>query len=206
MDFILKYFPGLSTTQIERLSSLFSLYKTWNARINVISRKDLDAFYLHHVLHSLAITRVIDFNPGSKILDAGTGGGFPGVPLAIYFPEVKFHLVDSIGKKIMVVNEVAAAIGLENVSAEKARVEDLSQTYDFVVSRAVKSLDIFYPWVSGRISRENKNKLSNGILYLKGGDVEKEINMLPCKSKVFALSDYYNEDYFSTKYLLHLYH
>ena len=206
MDIILKYFPGLSTTQIKRFSSLFGLYKTWNARINVISRKDLYAFYLHHVLHSLAIARVIGFSPGSRILDAGTGGGFPGLPLAIYFPEVNFHLVDSIGKKIMVVKEIAGAIGLENVSAEKARVEGLTQSYDFVVSRAVKSLDVFYPWVSDRLSRESKNQLPNGILYLKGGDVEEEVNLLACKSKVYALRDYYKEDYFSTKYLLHLYH
>jgi 16S rRNA (guanine527-N7)-methyltransferase len=205
MEKILKYFPGLSAIQRERLARLFSLYREWNEKINVVSRKDIDMLYLHHVLHSLAIARVISFRDGSLILDAGTGGGFPGIPLAIMFPGTSFHLVDSIGKKIRVVGEIAGALELQNVTATKARVEDLGQQYDFVVSRAVKSLDVFYPWVRDRIKGENNHGLPNGILYLKGGDLSRETRTLDCKSRIYPLSDFFEEDYFQTKYLIHLY-
>lgn len=206
MNYIEKYFSGLSASQEEQFAELLDLYKEWNARINVISRKDIDNLYLHHVLPSLGIAKIIRFRTGSEILDAGTGGGFPGIPLAILFPQVNFHLVDSIGKKITVVQEVSKALGLKNVTAEKSRAEDINRKYDFVVSRAVSSLDVLYGWFRGKIKSGQNNEIPNGILYLKGGELEEELKGLKCKAHIYSLSDYFEEEFFSSKHLVHLYH
>jgi len=205
MEIILKYFPELDSTRIKRLSALFDLYNEWNRQINVISRKDIDQLYLHHILHSLAIAKIVSFRNAPNVLDAGTGGGFPGIPLAILFPETNFHLVDSIGKKIKVVKEIVEASGLENVVAEQARVENLKNKYDFIISRAVKSFDIFYPWVEDKVKPGNQNSIPNGILYLKGGDLDNEVKDLQCKHHIYPLSEYFEEDFFATKNLIHLY-
>jgi len=204
MDIILKYFPDLAPEQIELFTQLEPLYADWNSKINVISRKDFSEFYERHVLHSLGIAKLIHFTPGTEVLDVGTGGGFPGIPLAIFFPHVKFHLVDSIGKKIKVVKAVAESLGLENVTAEQIRVEQLKTKYDFVVSRAVTRLPEFVNWVRNNISLKQQNALPNGILYLKGGDLTKEIK--PFRKKIFIqhLSDYFEEEFFETKMLVHL--
>jgi 16S rRNA (guanine527-N7)-methyltransferase len=204
MDIILKYFPDLSSEQIEHFTHLEALYADWNSKINVISRKDFSEFYERHVLHSLGIAKFIHFTPGSEILDVGTGGGFPGIPLAIFYPHVKFHLVDSIGKKIKVVKAVSESLGLENVTAEQIRVEQLKTKYNFVVSRAVTRLPEFVNWVRKNISLKQQNALPNGILYLKGGDLSKEIK--PFRKQVFIqhLSDYFEEEFFETKMLVHL--
>ncbi len=204
MDIILKYFPKLTPEQIGFFNQLEPLYAEWNAQINVISRKDFPELYERHVLHSLAIARFIRFVPGTKILDVGTGGGFPGIPLAIFFPEVQFHLVDSIGKKIKVVSEISSALGLKNVTAEQIRVEQLKTMYDFVVSRAVTALPEFVPWVRKNISGQHQNALPNGIIYLKGGNIDAEIH--PFRKTVFVqnISDYFEEEYFKTKKLVHL--
>jgi 16S rRNA (guanine527-N7)-methyltransferase len=180
------------------------LYAEWNAQINVISRKDFPEFYEHHVLHSLAIAKFIRFTPGTKILDVGTGGGFPGIPLAIVFPEVQFHLVDSVGKKIKVVNEVVQSLGLKNVTSRQIRAEQLTEKYDFVVSRAVTRLTEFVIWTRKNISQKQKNSVPNGILYLKGGDISEEIK--PFKKNIFVqnLSEYFEEEFFETKKLVHL--
>src|SRR4051812_22828600 len=172
---LLKYFPDISAKQQEQFARLQELYTLWNSQINVISRKDIDLLYERHVLHSLGIAKIMEFLPGENVLDVGTGGGFPGIPLAIMFPETRFHLVDSIGKKIKVVEEVAAALGLTNVIATHARAEQIDDKFDFVVSRAVTQLKDFYPWVRGKFNRQSNNKLQNGILYLKGGDLDQEI-------------------------------
>lgn len=205
MELLLKYFPQLNPLQSGRLARLYDLYNEWNSQINVISRKDIEQLYLRHVLHSMFIAKIVDFREGTRILDAGTGGGFPGIPLAIMFPHTAFHLVDSIGKKVRVVNEIAAALELENVTGEKARVEDLDAEYDFVVSRAVKSMDIFFPWVKDKIRKEQLNDIPNGILYLKGGDLREELKALDCRHRVYKISDYFKEDYFNTKSLVHLF-
>ncbi|WP_073172460.1 16S rRNA (guanine(527)-N(7))-methyltransferase RsmG [Tangfeifania diversioriginum] len=204
MDIILKYFPDLTPEQIELFTQLEPLYADWNSKINVISRKDFSEFYERHVLHSLAIAKLIHFTPGSEILDVGTGGGFPGIPLAIFFPHVNFHLVDSIGKKIKVVKAVAESLGLENVTAEQIRVEQLKTKYNFVVSRAVTRMPEFVSWVRKNISLKQQNALPNGILYLKGGDLTKEIK--PFRKQIFIqhLSDYFEEEFFETKMLVHL--
>jgi len=204
MDIITKYFPKLDESQIARFSRLETLYAEWNAQINVISRKDFDGFYEHHVLHSLAIAKLISFMAGTKVLDVGTGGGFPGIPLAIMFPEVKFHLVDSIGKKIKVVNAVIEALELKNATAQQIRAEELKDKYDFVVSRAVTRLPEFVQWVQKNISTKQSNPMPNGILYLKGGDITAEIK--PFKRSVFVkdLSDYFEEEFFETKKVVHL--
>jgi len=204
MDIITKYFPKLDESQIARFSQLETLYAEWNAQINVISRKDFDGFYEHHVLHSLAIAKLISFMAGTKVLDVGTGGGFPGIPLAIMFPEVKFHLVDSIGKKIKVVNAVIEALELKNATAQQIRAEELKDKYDFVVSRAVTRLPEFVQWVQKNISTKQSNPMPNGILYLKGGDITAEIK--PFKRSVFVkdLSDYFEEEFFETKKVVHL--
>ena len=175
-DIISHYFPDISGKQKEQFSQLEELYRFWNAQINVISRKDIDSLYLHHILHSLAIAKVVSFLPEEKILDVGTGGGFPGVPLAILFPKSKFHLVDSIGKKIKVVKEVSAAVGLPNLEATHARAEQINDKFNFVVSRAVTQFKDFYPWIKGKFSKDEKNERKNGLLYLKGGDLSREIN------------------------------
>ncbi|MGV3687239.1 MAG: 16S rRNA (guanine(527)-N(7))-methyltransferase RsmG [Daejeonella sp.] len=203
-DLILHYFPDLSQKQKDQFAELDNQYRFWNARINLISRKDIDMLYLHHILHSLAIAKVVSFLPGEKILDVGTGGGFPGIPLAILFPETHFHLVDSIGKKIKVVQEVAAAIGLSNVRATHARAEQIDDKFDFVVSRAVTRLSEFYPWIKGKFVKESKNSLQKGILYLKGGDLAEEINESQLKAQLIPLTDYFKEDYFETKFVVYI--
>ena len=204
MDIILKYFPHLSETQIKQFKQLEPLYADWNSKINVISRKDFSGFYERHVLHSLGIARFIRFNKKTKILDVGTGGGFPGIPLAILFPEVQFHLVDSIGKKIKVVNGVVQALELKNVRAEQIRAEELKEKYDFVVSRAVTRLPDFVKWIRKNISKKQQNPLPNGVIYLKGGDLAEEIK--PFGKRIFLqdLSQYFEEPFFETKKVLHL--
>ena len=204
MELIQKYFPDLTESQYEKFNRLETLYNEWNSRINVISRKDMGNFYEHHVLHSLGIAKVIQFIPGTQVMDVGTGGGFPGIPLAILFPETKFLLVDSIGKKIRVVNEVAHAAGISNVNAIHSRAEDVRQKFDFVVSRAVTTLPEFMKWVSGSIRPGNSHALPNGILYLKGGDLDDELKPLKGKFRIFNLSDYYTETFFETKKVVHV--
>lgn len=201
---IQSYFPNLSEKQIEQFERLQSLYEEWNAKINVISRKDMDQIYIHHVLHSLGIAKVMGFQPGTKVLDIGTGGGFPGIPLAILFPDTHFHLVDSIGKKITVVKEVARALKLSNVEAQQARAETLVRKYDFVISRAVTRMINFYPWVKGKIKKEDFNEFPNGILYLKGGDIDEEMEELDKSYVTYHLSDYFNEEFFETKKVVYM--
>ena len=201
---IFSYFPNLSEKQIGQFDRLQELYDDWNSKINVISRKDMEQFYVHHVLHSLGIAKVTTFLPGTKILDIGTGGGFPGIPLAILFPEVHFHLVDSIGKKINVVKEVTKALSLPNVEAQQARAEELVRKYDFVVSRAVTRMANFYPWVKGKIKLEDFNEFQNGILYLKGGDVDEEMEELDKSYVSYHLEDYFKEDFFETKKVVYM--
>ncbi len=204
MDLIIKYFPKLTERQKEQFAALLPLYEDWNSKINVISRKDMDNFYLHHVLHSLAIAKVMPFRPMAEILDVGTGGGFPGIPLAIMFPEARFHLVDSIGKKIKVVADVATQLGLTNVRTEHTRAEQVKGEYDFVVSRAVTDLSTFVPWVKGKISPTHYHKLRNGILYLKGGDLADELSPFCGKVHVWDINQFFTEDFFETKKVIHL--
>ncbi len=203
-DLILHYFPDLSQKQKDQFAGLDDLYRFWNSRINLISRKDIDMLYLHHILHSLAIAKVISFLPGEKILDVGTGGGFPGIPLAILFPESQFHLVDSIGKKIKVVKEVASASDLKNLVATHARAEQIDDKFNFVVSRAVTRLSEFYPWIRGKFLKDSINDLQNGILYLKGGDLAEEIKESKLNAKLLPLTDYFKEDYFETKFVVYI--
>lgn len=203
-DQIKKYFPELTPNQIDQFERMGPLYKEWNARINVVSRKDIDELYIRHVLHSLAIARVVQFRPGSRILDVGTGGGFPGIPLAVMFPDVSFHLVDSIGKKIRVVNNVAESLGLRNVEATKARAEEVDAKYDFVVSRAVTRLKPFYGWVKGKFNKESNHELKNGILYLKGGDLQDELKESKLRYKLYDLPQYFSEEFFETKKLVYV--
>lgn len=204
MQIIQKYFPNLTDKQIYQFGLLFDLYQYWNERINVISRKDIENLYEHHVLHSLAIARVIAFAEGASILDVGTGGGFPGIPLAILFPEAKFTLVDSIGKKIKVVQAVAGGIGLSNCKPVQARAESLNEKFDFVVSRAVSTLPEFVRLVNNKINRQGKHLLPNGILYLKGGDVADEVKPYKNKVKIFAISNFFTEPFFETKKVIYL--
>lgn len=204
MEIIQNYFTTLTSRQTEQFQALESLYKEWNAQINVISRKDMDHFYERHVLHSLGIAKVIAFAEGTKVIDAGTGGGFPGIPLAILFPDTQFILADSIGKKIKVVQAVTDALELKNVIARHARVDEMKEIVDFVVSRAVTALPEFVYLVGRRINPGGFNTIKNGILYLKGGDFEKELTGLQAKSVVYKLSDYFNEPFFETKKLVHL--
>ncbi len=204
MERIKNYFPTLSSTQKKQLEQLGPLYKEWNEKINVISRKDMEHFYERHVLHSLGIAKVIQFTAGTKVLDVGTGGGFPGIPLAILFPEVDFYLVDSIGKKIKVVVEVANALGLKNVRASHNRAEEINEKFDFVVSRAVTRLINFYPWVHRKFLSKQKNALDNGILYLKGIELSEEFDELHKPYQLFALSSYFEEEFFQTKGVIHL--
>lgn len=201
---ILSYFPNLSESQIAQFERLQALYEDWNSKINVISRKDMDQFYVHHVLHSLGIAKVMAFQSGTKVLDIGTGGGFPGIPLAILFPETHFHLVDSIGKKISVVKDVAKQLKLANVEAQQARAEELVRKYDFVISRAVTQMVNFYPWVKNKIKKEDFNEFQNGILYLKGGDVDEEMEALDKSYVVYHLEDYFKEGFFQTKKVVYL--
>ena len=203
MKKVLKYFGNLSNTQIDQFLKLKDIYKYWNAQINVISRKDIDELYLRHVLHSLGIAKVQEFKPGSNILDVGTGGGFPGIPLAILFPESDFYLVDSIGKKIKVVQAVADNLGLKNVKAEHIRAEKVKGEFDFIVSRAVTNMDDFVKWTKKKIAKKQNHKLKNGILYLKGGDLTEELQNFP-KATIYNLTDYFKEDFFDTKKVVHI--
>ncbi len=198
------YFPNLTEIQKNQFDQLGNLYAQWNEQINVISRKDTENFYERHVLHSLGIAKVIEFSEGSKILDIGTGGGFPGVPLAILFPDCQFTLVDSIGKKIRVVNEVKNELGLMNVLAIHERAENIVDKFDFIVSRAVTAMPDFILWTKGKISKNNRNTLKNGILYLKGGDLSEELSTVQQKLKIFNLSEIYSEEFFETKKVVHV--
>ena len=203
MEEILKQFPDLSENQILQFQKLQGLYEDWNAKINVISRKDIDELYTRHVLHSLGIAKIIEFRPGSKIMDVGTGGGFPGIPLAILFPEVDFYLIDVIAKKIKVVNEVAAGLGLKNVKAEQKRAELVKQEFDFIVSRAVTNMPDFVKWVDDKVAKKQTHELANGILYLKGGDLTEELKDFP-KATQYNLSDFFSDEFFETKKVVHL--
>lgn len=204
MDIITKYFPNLTDIQKSQFAALYDLYQDWNSKINVISRKDIDNLYEHHVLHSLGIAQVINFKPGTSVMDLGTGGGFPGIPLAILFPEVKFHLVDSIGKKVRVANEVANSIGLKNVTFCHERAEEEKQKFDFVVSRAVMPLMDLLKIIRKNISSKQQNSLPNGLICLKGGELERET--MPVKNKVtmWDLKDYYEEEFFQTKKVVYV--
>ena len=203
LELIKKYFTELNDSQIEQFSALKELYKDWNLKINVVSRKDIDELYLRHVLHSLGIAKIQTFNSGAKILDVGTGGGFPGIPLAILFPETHFHLVDSIGKKIKVVDEVVAGLNLENVKTSNSRVEEIKGKYDFIVSRAVAAMPTFVHWVKGKIAKGNNHSFKNGILYLKGGDLSEELENYKT-AQIFQLPDYFEEEFFETKKVVYL--
>ena len=203
-DIIYHYFPDLSDGQKQQFDKLENLYTFWNSQINVISRKDIDSLYLRHILHSLGIAKVLQFLPGEKVLDVGTGGGFPGIPLAILFPETSFHLVDSIGKKIKVVNEVCEGVGLKNIKPSDARAEQIDEKFNFIVSRAVTRLTDFYPWVRGKFNSQSLNRLSNGVLYLKGGDLQEEIEEAGLKNvKLYPLTSYFEEDFFETKFVVY---
>ena len=203
MEEILRYFPNLSDRQKQQFESLAGLYQEWNARINVISRRDMDFFYPHHVLHSLGIAKVQEFLPGTQILDVGTGGGFPAVPLAILFPEVKFTAVDSIGKKIRVVENISQALELKNLTAINARVENIEGEFDFIVSRAVAAMPEFVGWVRSKIAKKSLHSRRNGILYLKGGDLSLELKNYPT-AQIFPLSDYFESEFFQTKKVVYL--
>tara|TARA_B110000914_G_scaffold106642_1_gene93512 strand:+ start:1606 stop:2223 length:618 start_codon:yes stop_codon:yes gene_type:complete len=200
---LIEIFPSLSASQIEKFKNLPILYEDWNSKINVISRKDIDFFYERHLLHSLGIAKVLQFLPNAKILDVGTGGGFPGIPLAILFPQTHFFLIDSIGKKIKVVEEVIAALDLKNISVSKIRAENFNQKVDFVVSRAVTKMDIFVPWVKKNIRSTHKHSIKNGILYLKGGDLTQELLKFP-KAQQFDLAQHFNDDFFEMKKVVYV--
>jgi 16S rRNA (guanine527-N7)-methyltransferase len=210
MDIIKKYFSNLSDSQLSQFQNLSSIYKEWNEKINVISRKDIDQLYERHVLHSLAIAKAITFADNSKIVDAGTGGGFPGIPLAIYFPNVHFHLVDSIGKKIKVVNEIVKAIGLSNVTAEQKRVEELKEKYDFSVSRAVAPLNEMIRWINPLIRKGEQSaavlpsSLKNGMLFLKGGDLKEELQAVKNHLRIVSISDFFEEEFFIEKKIIYI--
>jgi len=203
MLLIQKYFPNLTEIQFKQFEALQGLYEEWNSQINVISRKDIEALYLRHVLHSLALAKLIEFKAGAQILDVGTGGGFPGIPLAILFPEVKFHLVDSINKKLKVVNGVAESLGLENIKTTHARAESIKGHYDFIISRAVTNMPDFVGWVKNKIAKKSVHPIKNGILYLKGGDLTEELKIYT-KATLYDLSAYFEEDFFETKKIVHL--
>lgn len=203
MEEILKHFPNLTETQIKQFEMLEALYQDWNAKINVISRKDIEALYIKHVLHSLAIAKIQKFAPGTYVLDVGTGGGFPGIPLAILFPETRFYLIDVILKKINVVKAIAEAIGLKNVKAEQMRAENVKGDYDFIVSRAVTNMPDFVSWIKDKIKKQNKHELKNGILYLKGSDLTEELAPFP-KATQYDIADFFDDEFFETKKVVHL--
>ncbi|MBL7834109.1 MAG: 16S rRNA (guanine(527)-N(7))-methyltransferase RsmG [Cyclobacteriaceae bacterium] len=203
-ELILKYFPDLTSHQKQQFDALFDLYKDWNDKINVISRKDIDNLYTNHILHSLGIAKVMAFKPGASVLDVGTGGGFPGIPLAILFPETNFHLVDSINKKITVVNEVAKGAGVKNVRGEWTRAEQVKGEYDFIVSRAVTRIKEFYGWVHQKVKENSLHDLDNGILYLKGGDLDEELGELKRPYSLYDLSNYFTEEFFETKKVVYV--
>lgn len=204
MDLLLKYFPNLTERQKEQFAAMPALYAEWNEKINVISRKDIDNLYERHIVHSLGIAKVQPFRPESRVMDVGTGGGFPGIPLAVLFPETSFHLVDSIGKKIKVVENVASALDLSNVTAEQIRAEQVKGEYDFIVSRAVTELPAFVKWVRGKMSPINRHELRNGILYLKGGDLAEELRPFGSKPRIYNLGDFFSEEFFETKKVVYL--
>jgi len=203
MDEILKQFPNLTENQILQFQNLETLYQDWNAKINVISRKDIDKLYTNHVLHSLSIAKIQPFEPGTYVLDVGTGGGFPGIPLAILFPETRFYLIDVISKKIKVVQAIAAALALKNVKAEQLRAENVKGDYDFIVSRAVTNMPDFVSWIKDKIKKQNKHKLNNGILYLKGGDLTEELKDFP-KATEYNIADIFLDEFFETKKVVHV--
>jgi 16S rRNA (guanine527-N7)-methyltransferase len=204
LEVILKYFPGLTSNQQAQLEALNRLYREWNEKINLISRKDIDHLFERHILHSLGIAKVIQFKSGTHILDVGTGGGLPGIPLAIMFPDSQFHLIDSIGKKIMVVNEISSTLELKNIKAEQIRAEQVVDKYDFVVSRAVTHIVPFFQWVKGKFLKGGNNSLKNGILYLKGGELDEELRELKRPYKLFDLNEYFEEEFFETKKVLYV--
>ena len=205
MEIILKYFSEFTETQVQQFAALDELYKDWNSKINVISRKDIDALYEKHVLHSLAIAAITDFKPGTQIVDIGTGGGFPGIPLAIFFPEVKFHLVDSIAKKLKVVEGVAEGIGLKNITTQHTRAEEIkNRKFDFAVSRAVAPLKDLWRWSKPLLQKKNKNEFMNGLICLKGGELAAEISESGLRPNQVALNEIFNDEYFKEKYLLYV--
>ncbi len=203
MEEIIKQFPNLTENQLLQFQKLEALYQDWNAKINVISRKDIDELYTKHVLHSLAIAKIQPFEPGTYILDVGTGGGFPGIPLAILFPETRFYLIDVIAKKIKVVQAVVEGLGLKNVKAEQMRAENVKGDYDFIVSRAVTNMPDFVSWIKDKIKKQNKHELPNGILYLKGGDLTEELKDFP-KATEYNIADFFSDEFFETKKVVHL--
>ncbi|MBO6605897.1 16S rRNA (guanine(527)-N(7))-methyltransferase RsmG [Psychroserpens sp.] len=203
MEVILRYFPELTHEQMQQFKQLEELYREWNAKINVVSRKDIDELYIRHVLHSLGIAKVMRFQPGARVLDVGTGGGFPGIPLAILHPETHFYLVDSIAKKLKVVQGVADAIGLQNIKVSHSRVEAIDERFDFIVSRAVTTMPKFVKWIKGKIEKDQNHDLKNGILYLKGGDLTEELKVYQT-AQIYELSDFFIEDFFETKKVVHL--
>lgn len=203
MKDILRYFPDLTDIQVKQFEMLENLYQDWNAKINVISRKDIDELYTKHILHSLGIAKILAFKPGSTVMDVGTGGGFPAIPLAILFPETNFYAIDVIAKKIKVVNEVATAIGLKNLKAEQKRAELVKEEFDFIVSRAVTNMPDFVKWVKGKTKKKNNHELENGILYLKGGDLTEELQDFP-KATLYNLSDIFDNEFYETKKVVHL--
>ena len=204
MDIILKYFPNLTETQKQQFAALYDLYTDWNSKINVISRKDITNLYEHHVLHSLGIAKIIQFRPGTEIMDLGTGGGFPGIPLAILFPDTHFHLVDSIGKKVKVATEIAQAIGLKNVTTRHCRAEEEKQQFDFVVSRAVMPLTDLLKIIRKNIRKEQHNALPNGLICLKGGELDREVMPVKHQTLIYDLKDYFEEEFFETKKVLYV--
>lgn len=203
MNEILKYFPDLTNTQISQFEALADLYNDWNAKINVISRKDMDGLYVKHVLHSLAIAKVQPFEAGANILDVGTGGGFPAIPLAILFPETEFLAIDIIGKKIKVVEAVAESLKLKNVTAKQQRANLVEEDFDFIISRAVTNMDDFVSWIKFKFFTKCNHELANGILYLKGGDLTEELQHFP-KAKTFEISDYFDDEFFETKKVVYV--
>ena len=203
MNLVQHYFPNLTELQVKQFEQLESLYKDWNLKINVVSRKDIDELYLRHVLHSLAIAKLITFKPHAKIMDVGTGGGFPGIPLAILFPECNFHLGERISKKIKVVDEVVEGLGLTNVKTSHCRVEEINDTYDFIVSRAVAAMPTFVHWTKGKIAKKQNHELKNGIIYLKGGDLTEELQDYKTAT-IYNITDYFDEDFYETKKIVHL--
>jgi len=204
MEIIKKYFPEIAKDQMEMIDAIEPLYRDWNEKINVISRKDIGSLYEKHVLHSLGIAKVIKFSPGTKVMDVGTGGGFPGIPLAILFPETKFLLIDSVGKKIKVVKSIAESLGLKNVEIRQQRAENVGDHFDFIVSRAVTTFPLFVSWVKNKIASKQRNEIGNGILYLKGGDFEDEIKPFGKRIHVYNLHDFFEEEFFETKKIIHL--
>ncbi len=203
MEIIQKYFTDLTEQQLHQFGQLQELYKDWNLKINVVSRKDIDELYLRHVLHSLGIAKVIKFQPNARVMDVGTGGGFPGIPLAILFPKSLFHLVDAIGKKIKVVNEVVEGLGLKNVKTSNCRVEEVKDNFDFIVCRAVAQMETFVHWTKGKIAKKQNHELKNGILYLKGGDLTEELQKYTTAT-IYDLTNYFDEPFFETKKVVHL--